>query len=219
MTETGGKRDHDHLVLWIRIAVGVALGVGAGLVIPLPDGATKVTYVLVGFVVAGLAFALPLLVTAMRLDAAGTVAHVDGLGESRNLIDVLALVAALASLAGVANMLLKPDGGPKVFEAVVSVATIAVAWLVIHTVYTVRYARHFVNAQPGCITFGGSQDHPRMSDFAYLSFCLGMTFQVSDQTLNTSEVRKIVFFHTLLSYVLGTGIVATTINLVAGLAA
>lgn len=88
----------------------------------------------------------------------------------------------------------------------------------IHTVYTVRYARHYVNAQPGCITFGDSKDEPQMSDFAYLSFCLGMTFQVSDQTMNTPEVRKIVFFHTLLSYVLGTGIVATTINLVAGLA-
>lgn len=181
-------------------------------------GATGISHILIGFVVAGLAFAVPLLVMAMRLDAAATAEHVDGLGESRNLVDVLALVAALASLGGVANMLLQPDGGPKVFEAVVSVATIAVSWLMIHTVYTVRYARHYVNAQPGCITFGDSKDEPQMSDFAYLSFCLGMTFQVSDQTMNTPEVRKIVFFHTLLSYVLGTGIVATTINLVAGLA-
>ncbi|WP_425309378.1 DUF1345 domain-containing protein [Ammonicoccus fulvus] len=211
------RQDHDHLVLWLRIGVGAVLGVLAGLLIPLPDGATRISHILIGFVVAGLAFAVPLLVMAMRLDAAGTKEHVDGLGESRNLVDVLALVAALASLGGVANMLLQPDGGPKVFEALVSVATIAVAWLMIHTVYMVRYARHYVNAQPGCITFDGDAE-PRMSDFAYLSFCLGMTFQVSDQTMNTPEVRKIVFFHTLLSYVLGTGIVATTINLVAGLA-
>lgn len=212
------RRDRDHLVLWTRIAIGIVLGVVAGWLIPLPAGATRISHILLGFVVAGLVFALPLLMMAMRLDAAATVDHVDGLGESRNLVDVLALLAALASLAGVANMLLQADGGPRVFEAVVSVATIAVAWLMIHTVYMVRYARHYVNAQPGCITFGGSEGEPRMSDFAYLSFCLGMTFQVSDQTMNTAEVRKIVFFHTLLSYVLGTGIVATTINLVAGLA-
>lgn len=218
MSGTLALRNRDHLVMWLRIGIGVVLGVLAGLVVPLPGDAARITHVLIGFVVAGLAFALPLLVMAMRLDVAGTVARVDGLGESRNLVDVLALLAALASLGGVANMLLQRNGGSRVFEAVVSVATIAVAWLMIHTVYMVRYARHYVNAQPGCVTFGGSTDEPRMSDFAYLSFCLGMTFQVSDQTMNTPEVRKIVFFHTLLSYVLGTGIVATTINLVAGLA-
>lgn len=57
-----------------------------------------------------------------------------------------------------------------------------------------------------------------MSDFAYVSFCLGMTYQVSDQTMATSAVRKIVFFHTLLSYLFGTVVIAVTINMIISLA-
>lgn len=57
-----------------------------------------------------------------------------------------------------------------------------------------------------------------MSDFAYLAFTLGMTYQVSDTDLKTARLRRIVLFHTLLSYLFGTVIVAATINLVAGLA-
>ena len=59
---------------------------------------------------------------------------------------------------------------------------------------------------------------PRLSDFAYLSFTLGMTYQVSDTDLKTPAVRRLVLRHTLLSYLFGTVIVAATINLVVGLA-
>ena len=45
-----------------------------------------------------------------------------------------------------------------------------------------------------------------------------MTYQVSDTDLKTKGVRRIVFFHTLLSYVFGTGVIASTINLVIGMA-
>ena len=57
-----------------------------------------------------------------------------------------------------------------------------------------------------------------MSDFAYLAFTLGMTYQVSDTALRTSQVRKIVLAHTLISYVFGAVIIAASINLLAGLA-
>jgi uncharacterized membrane protein len=69
----------------------------------------------------------------------------------------------------------------------------------------------------GGIDFNTSEEDPRYVDFAYLSFDLGMTFQVSDTNLHTSELRAIVLRHTLLSYVFGSVVLATTINLVAGL--
>jgi uncharacterized membrane protein len=58
---------------------------------------------------------------------------------------------------------------------------------------------------------------PRYADFAYLAFTLGMTFQVSDTALTTREVRATALRHALLSYLFGAVIIATTINLVAGL--
>jgi uncharacterized membrane protein len=44
-----------------------------------------------------------------------------------------------------------------------------------------------------------------------------MTFQVSDTGFSDHEFRATALRHALLSYVLGTVIIATTINLVVGL--
>jgi hypothetical protein len=44
-----------------------------------------------------------------------------------------------------------------------------------------------------------------------------MTFQVSDPVLHGTALRGTVLRHALLSYLSGTGILATTVDLVAGL--
>jgi uncharacterized membrane protein len=58
----------------------------------------------------------------------------------------------------------------------------------------------------------------RYSDFAYLAFTIGMTFQVSDTDLKTPAIRSTALRQALLSYLFGAVILATTINPVAGLA-
>jgi uncharacterized membrane protein len=55
------------------------------------------------------------------------------------------------------------------------------------------------------------------TDFAYLSFTIGMTFQVSDTDLQTSVLRRLALRQMLISYLFGAVIIAITINLVAGL--
>ena len=45
----------------------------------------------------------------------------------------------------------------------------------------------------------------------------GIAFQVSDTNLKTTNIRRTVLRHAVLSYAFGTLIIATTINLVAGL--
>jgi uncharacterized membrane protein len=78
-------------------------------------------------------------------------------------------------------------------------------------------ARQLADRRPaGGIDFN-QQEQPRYSDFAYLAFTIGMTFQVSDTDLETSALRAAALRHALLSYLLGAVILATTINLVAGL--
>ena len=61
-------------------------------------------------------------------------------------------------------------------------------------------------------------DDPQYSDFAYLAFTIGMTFQVSDTNIKTKQIRRIALRHALMSFPLGAVIIATSINLVAGLA-
>ena len=55
------------------------------------------------------------------------------------------------------------------------------------------------------------------SDFAYLAFTLGMTFQVSDTDLTTETIRRLALRHALLSYLFGAVIVGLVINVLGSL--
>ena len=63
----------------------------------------------------------------------------------------------------------------------------------------------------------GSAYPPTYLDFAYLSFSIGLTFQVSDTSITGRPVRRIALHHALLSYLFGAAILAMAINLVASL--
>lgn len=58
---------------------------------------------------------------------------------------------------------------------------------------------------------------PDFADFAYLALTIGMTFQVSDTNLTAKAFRRLALRHAVLSYMYGALIIATTINLIAGL--
>ena len=98
----------------------------------------------------------------------------------------------------------------------ISVASIVLAWSVVHTVYSLRYAKLYYEDREGGIDFNAA-GAPCYIDFAYLALTIGMTFQVSDTNLKTTNIRRTALRHALLSYTFGTLIIATTINLVAGL--
>jgi uncharacterized membrane protein len=58
---------------------------------------------------------------------------------------------------------------------------------------------------------------PTYMDFAYFSFTIGMTFQVSDVQVTDADMRKLALTHGIISFFYATGILALTINMVAGL--
>ena len=93
--------------------------------------------------------------------------------------------------------------------------SVALAWISVHTVFMLRYARLYYSPPDGGIDFHG--DKPDYKDFAYLALTIGMTFQVSDTDLLGKRVRRTALHHALLSYVFGTGIVAVTVSSVAAL--
>ncbi|SFQ96123.1 Protein of unknown function [Lentzea waywayandensis] len=81
---------------------------------------------------------------------------------------------------------------------------------------TLRYARLYYYGADGGIDFN-QPEPPDYGDFAYVAFSIGMTFQVSDTSLSGREMRRTALKHALLSYLFGTGVLATTINLVASI--
>lgn len=224
----------------LRLVAAVGLGALAAALAPLPEAVSPLARVLVGFTVTALAFAVPLLVVMLRATPEQTQAYADGLDPGASVTDLLILLGSLASLGGVALMLLLPSAGTAsaagggagsgagggaagsvdlagVIEAGIAVTTVFCAWVLVHTMFALRYARHWHNAQEGCIDFHMT-DPPAYSDFTYLAFAIGASFAVSDTDLKTTEVRRIALRHSWLSYLFGTVIVAATINLIAGLA-
>jgi len=139
---------------------------------------------------------------------------------SRFLADGLLLTASVGCLVGVGFALVKADqlqGGGKASLLVLTVTSVLLSWAVVHTVFTLHYARIFYgDPEPeGGIEFLDTKQ-PAFSDFAYVAFTVGMTYQVSDTNLSTQAMRRTALRHALLSFLFGTFILAVTINVLAG---
>ena len=92
------------------------------------------------------------------------------------------------------------------------------SWTMVHTLYSTHYARLFYREDIGGLSFPeGDKYKPDYLDFAYFSFCIGSTFQVSDVEVSDRRLRKVVMFHSLLAFAINTFVVALTINMVSGL--
>lgn len=133
--------------------------------------------------------------------------------------DVIVLVAALVSLATVVLVLShigQTERDTSLVRTVLGITSVVLAWAVVHTVYTLRYAKLYYSRPIGGIDFHCAEP-PAYSDFAYVSFGIGMAFQVADTNLSTGAARRMVLRHALLSFLFATTILAITINLVAGL--
>ena len=154
----------------------------------------------------------------LRHDAETTAALAGFEDESRRTADALLLGVCVVSLGAVGTGLAeagRADGGEEVLLTAASVGTVVLSWCVVQTVHMLRYASLYYR-RAGGVEFRGAHQ-PDYRDFAYLAFTIGMTYQVSDTNLSSPEIRRRVLAHALLSYVFGTVIIATTINIIASL--
>lgn len=142
----------------------------------------------------------------------GVVARRDDMNHS--LSDVMVVTASLVSIGAVVYLLAGENVAlPQVGFALVS---IVISWATVHMLYALRYAAMYYSDPEGGVDFN-SGDKPRFSDFLYLAFTLGMTYQVSDTNLTTHKFRQVILGHGVLSFIFGTTIIATTINFLASL--
>lgn len=175
---------------------------------------------LLGWDIAVIVFVIWVMFIILPMDHKRTAAYALREDPSRAGADIALLSAAVASLGAVIFALFQAahsSGGHQILLTIISIGSVVVAWVLIHTLYTLRYAvLYYSKDVVGSIDF--KHDHqPEYSDFAYLAFTVGMTYQVADTDLIGSEFRKTVLRHSLLSYVFGTVIIATTISLISGL--
>jgi uncharacterized membrane protein len=175
---------------------------------------------LVGWDVAAATYAAWTWTTMAGADAATTAERAVRDDPGRATVDGILLTASVASLGAVAAVI--SAGGPHRglspdLAAALGAASLLLTWLLVHLVYTARYARLYYSGPDGGINFN-QDEPPSYGDFAYLAFTIGMTYQVSDTDLQQPAIRHTALRHALLSYLFGAVIIAATINLLAGLA-
>lgn len=201
----------------LRVVVAASLGVVAGLL------SSAFTFwqaaVLVGWDAGAVCLLLWIWVSVATLDADECNAHANREDTSIRLSEVIVLASGIALLAAVGLALIRAGhavGGAKAYLIALGILSVALTWGVVHTVFTLRYARTFYAAPIGGVDFN-EDDPPTYLDFAYLALTIGMTFQVSDTNLTTKPIRRIALAHAMLSYLYGAVIVALVINVVSSL--
>ena len=144
---------------------------------------------------------------------------------SRVVIFIVTLISASASMLAVILLLTTKHESPdvKVLHLIVAIAGMSLSWSLVHTVFAVRYAHlYYADHKTKPETHAGGLDFPDepkpdFVDFAYFSFVLGMTFQVSDVSITSKKIRRMVLWHSLISFGYNAVIIALTINVIAGL--
>ena len=129
------------------------------------------------------------------------------------------IVAAIASLYAVIVLLDSTDkNGPEWPQnRLLAISAIASAWLLVHTVFTLRYAHLYYGNDIKQRRNRGGLDFPNDSepdylDFAYFSFVIGMTSQVSDVSISSKPMRRTALVHGVLSFGFNAIIIALTVG-------
>jgi uncharacterized membrane protein len=200
--------------LLVSLVAGVAAATSA-----LPWGAGR-SAPLIGWDVLALTWTTWVWASTWPLDGPATARHAHRENPGRDLADLVLLAASLASLLAVGLVLFGAGGAPgnlKYVRAGFALASVFVSWTLVHTVFALKYAQLYHSGPGGGIDFN-QDEPPRYSDFAYLAFTIGMTFQVSDTSIGRTDIRRTALRQALLSYPLGAVVIAASINLVSGLA-
>ena len=212
--------DAHHRVFFGTVATGIAFAVMHGRY-SLPTQ----------FVVAWDAFALTLVVLAWLVittkDPYEARRNARLQDSSATFLFTLIVTAATASLLAVGLLLGSAKGvAPTELAAHValSVSAVVISWTLVHTIYALRYAHfYFWDAREverhkieGGLAFPG-ECGPDYMDFAYFSFVIGMTCQVSDVQISSQRMRRLALVHGLISFAFNTAILAMFVNIIAGL--
>ena len=139
-------------------------------------------------------------------------------------VTLFIVVIAIGSLFQLINQ--KDVAHP--LEILFAMLSIPLGWFTIHAMAALHYAHVYwkdgdeidektKNKMPvGGLDFPGGK-RPEGWDFLYFATVIGMTAQTADTAITTSQMRKIVLVHSVLTFFFNTVIVAAAVNLAVSL--
>ena len=160
-----------------------------------------------------------------KADAQSTRSHALAQDTSGYIIFLFVLAAACASIVAIGFVVAKIHDlafWSKAWHLALTIVALISSWVIIQTVFAFHYARRYYldERQPkkknaGGLAFPGDAD-PDYMDFAYYSFVVGMTSQVSDVQVTSAVMRRMTLVHGVLAFIFNIAVLALSINTIAG---
>ena len=202
--------------LALVVAIGVVVYALGPAVVPVANR------VLVTWNAASLTYLVLYWLTILRADADLTRRRAGSYDQTAYVIFLLVTTAACASVVAIGFVMgdvKSLDFWPKALHLGLSIAALLLSRMLIHTVFAFHYARRYYapaslrEGPAGGLKFPGI-DAPDYFDFAYYSFVLGMTSQVSDVSVTTAQMRRTTLAHGVLSFLFNIAVLAMSINVI-----
>jgi uncharacterized membrane protein len=206
--------------LRLRPRLLTAVLVGSAIAAAWPGQISTVTRLLLGWNLVIWIY-LPLVLWMMlgRAGSVGVEEKARGLAEGIPAMLALAALGALASLAAITLELQTARQSHDTRYICLALATVAGSWLLLPVEFGLAYASlyHRRGQKSHGLEFPGDDGPPDYGDFLYFSITVAATSQTSDVVVSSRPMRRLVLLQGLLSFVFNTGVLALSINLLAGL--
>lgn len=175
------------------------------------------------FVVWNAALLTFLVLTWRRMVLTHPCSHVTMTGQGYLFIMGAVVACACASLLAIVLIFPHASHLPHtlvIWHTALASMTILLAWLLIHTTFTLHYALDYykIYESSGKLPLEFPQTpQPDYWDFLYFAFVIGIAGQVSDVIVAHSALRRMVLIHSILAFFFNTSLLALTINMLASL--
>ncbi len=158
-----------------------------------------------------------------RSDARTTRDHALSQDQSGYIIFLFVVGASCASIVAIGfivGTIKELAFWPRAWHLTLTIDALISSWLLIQTVFAFHYARRYYSVLPRDPTtppdllFPGGRE-PDYLDFAYYSFVVGMTSQVSDIAVTSRPMRRLTLVHAVLAFIFNIAVLALSINIIA----
>ena len=208
--------------LRLRPRLLLAIVAGSALAALLPGQLSTTTRLLLGWDFT-LWIYLPLVLWMMlgRSSSVDVQQRAGALTEGLPVMLLLAVTGALASFAAIALELGAAKGSHSAGSLTLAfaIATVCSSWLLLPVEFGIAYASlyHGDGKAAHGLEFPGDDGPPDYGDFLYFSITVAATSQTSDVGVSSRAMRRLVLAQALLAFIFNTGVLALTVNILAGL--
>ncbi len=202
-----------------RLFVGITIGIVAGWLVP--ADADVLGRVLLGWNCGVWSYLLLMAILMARARPAQVRASAENEDESGGVVLMLICIAAVASVAAIVFELANAHNdqpGPPLLRYAFTALTVIGSWLLVATIFTLHYARHFYRAggRPP-LRFPDDEANPDYWDFVYFAFTVAVAVQTADVAVMSRPMRRIVVLQAVLTFFFNTAILGLSVNIAAGL--